>query len=525
VITIGRAPRSFLAPAISGLLLAFAYFAPGVWADAIFLLPLLWWLDETAHQDPLRTRWGGFVFGFVGYTLALHFHTAMADHSWLAYPLWLGFAFAEAIKTTLIVLLASKIRRRLHLPWTWTLPPLWLTAEWTTEHLGDLRMTADHLANGLANQPFRVQFIEWTGPYGAGALVLLVNTLLYESIWALWAHRRRRSMAALLLLVTAVLIADGWLWKRATAVHETAPTVRIAAVQPNIPLAEKHDSASAAEQWSKLLEGTVRAVDAGATVVIWPESARPFLMHELGNRIETRRMAEVEALAGRLGISIVVGVEFARYPSEDVYELYNAAFLVHADGTLDEAWGGKVYLVPFAEGLPFKALLGPLVEGRGGEWGWIAGGFSSAPRSALLPVLDDEGGELSIGVLVCYEEFFASLSRRLRNEGADIQTVITNDAWFGHTLLQGYLRDAVRLRAIENRTSFVRAANTGISGVVDSLGRYEQVTPLFEEALVIADVTRAQGRTVYNVYGDIVAWLALAISGLLVLLYLVRAKR
>jgi apolipoprotein N-acyltransferase len=110
-------------------------------------------------------------------------------------------------------------------------------------------------------------------------------------------------------------------------------------------------------------------------------------------------------------------------------------------------------------------------------------------------------------VLVCYELLFPDLPRELKNAGAEFQIVITNDAWFGRTPFQNFISNAMRLRAIENRTEFVRAANTGISGFVDTLGRYHERSGLFETAFAAHDVRRNTDRTVYDRIGDIVVGL------------------
>lgn len=172
---------------------------------------------------------------------------------------------------------------------------------------------------------------------------------------------------------------------------------------------------------------------------------------------------------------------------------------VDAQGRLLSEWTAKTYLVPFVEATPFKKLLGPLVAGRGGEWDWLAGGFLPPPATVVLEVAGTE-----VGILVCYEEFFPDLPRTLRNAGAKVQVVITNDAWFGRSLFQYYSVNSLRLRAIESRTAFVRAANTGISGYVDRWGRYSQQTKLFEEAVEVQDVRLSNERTLYDRTGDVV---------------------
>jgi apolipoprotein N-acyltransferase len=115
-----------------------------------------------------------------------------------------------------------------------------------------------------------------------------------------------------------------------------------------------------------------------------------------------------------------------------------------------------------------------------------------------------------MGVSVCYEELYFDLQRGLRNADARIQAVITNDAWFGTTFFQTYQANTVRLRAIENRSSFVRVANSGISMFVDPLGRDAERTALEVEDVRVAELPLAGEPTLYDRIGDVPAWAALA---------------
>jgi len=160
--------------------------------------------------------------------------------------------------------------------------------------------------------------------------------------------------------------------------------------------------------------------------------------------------------------------------------------------------------VPFVEAVPFDIVLGPLLAGRRGWARWLGGGFLPGPEHTTLPAAGTR-----LGVSVCYEELYFDLQRGLRNAGAQVQAVITNDAWFGTTFFQAYQANTVRLRAIENRTSFIRVANTGISMFVDPLGRDAQRTELETEEVRVADVSLTEGRTVYDRIGDVPAWAAI----------------
>ena len=161
--------------------------------------------------------------------------------------------------------------------------------------------------------------------------------------------------------------------------------------------------------------------------------------------------------------------------------------------------------MPFVEAIPFEFLLGPLLAGRGGWAQWLGGGFLPGPEETPLPVAGT-----ALGVSVCYEELYFDLQRSLRNSGARVQAVITNDAWFGTTFFQTYQANTVRLRAIENRSSFVRVANTGISMFVDPLGRDAERTELLTQEVRVSDVALTDVLTVYDRIGDVAAWAAIA---------------
>jgi apolipoprotein N-acyltransferase len=367
----------------------------------------------------------------------------------------------------------------------------------------DLRLTGEHLAHTVAGYPFLVQFADLVGPYGVTAVLLALNGLVFQVLGGWGTRGARRALGAIGIVVAAVLAYDAWAWYRP---EPAARTLRVGLIQPNVPLSVKHDPATHEAQWQTLVALSRRAAASGAELIVWPESARPDTLYHREDHPETYRMADVSALARELGVPFLVGVEYARVRGRDDYDLYNAAMVVDEHGVLLERWAAKVYLVPFVEATPFRSVFGPLVAGRGGEWHWLAGGFLPGPQSAVLPVAGAR-----VGVLVCYEQLFPDLARKLRVAGAELLVVITNDAWFGRSLFQPYQANAARLRAIENRTAFVRVANTGISGFVDSRGRYHGRTELFEEALVVHEVALSSRGSVYDRLGDVAAWVALAV--------------
>jgi len=497
--------RAWILPVISAVVLPIAYATPWIVPKFVVFAPLLLWLDTHPHAGARARLRAGLLFGLVGWALTLHWMYAMLSVSALAVLLYVSLTAAFAAYAATGASLAGWIRERTGWSWGAILPVVWIPLEFSRA-FGDLRMTADHVGNVLAKTPFLAQFADLVGPYGLGAAVLALNGWAYEIVFRRGAERRRAALGALALAL-AVLGYDAWAWNHWSA--PSADSVRVGIVQPNVSIDDKSGFGSEHEQSKTLKRLTRRAAADGATLVVWPETARPYgLYHDLG-RPETLTMPELEVLARVLRVSMLVGVDYGRTDAEGRTEWYNAAFAIGADGRLSDRWAAKSYLVPFVEKVPFETWLGGILRDRGGEWRWLSGGFRPGPEFVVLPFA--HGG---VGVQVCYEQLFAEVSRNLRREGAEFQAVITNDAWWGRSVFQQYQRDVLRLRAIETRTGMVRAANTGISGIVDRRGRYVVESGLFEEAVLVGDLERAGPETVYVRYGDVTAWVALA--GLLV---------
>ncbi len=501
-------------PAVSGVLLALSYLpGPFLAFNFVAFLPLLRWLDSNRDATPVAAVKAGLIFGLVAHLIALHWMYSMLAISWLAVLLYLGLASALAMRIAISVALMRRLRRTTRLHWALLLPICWLPLEWA-QTWGDLRLTGDHFANSVARYPFLVQFADVVGSYGVGAFLLAVNGLLFAVARHGSGRQGRRSLAALAILLGLVLGYDAWSWFRP---RPDRGTVRVAVIQPNIPLSVKHDRMTHVEQWGILDRLTRQAVDRGAQLVIWPESARPDVVYHWLDRPSTYAMRDVQQLARELEVAILTGAEYARIRTREDYDLYNAALAVDERGRMVDGWGAKIYLVPFTEGIPFQSVLGPLVEGKGGDWRWVSGGFAPGPSGALFDVAGSRAG-----VVVCYEELFPDLTRNLRKRGAEFQVVVTNDAWFGRSFFQMYQVNVLRLRAIESRTEFARSANTGISGFVDTRGRLHGRTKLFAEAIALRDVNRTTRPTVYDRIGDVAAWMAVA--GLLVALAVGRAQ-
>ncbi len=324
-----------------------------------------------------------------------------------------------------------------------------------------------------------------------GALLLSALTLGLAAALATaalrWRQGRRGRVAAVLALA-AVVLAGNWLWGSARLARPLpeGPGVQVRLVQANVPQDQK---------WNRdLIEGFfIRHLDLSALpsdvppdLVIWPETAVPFFLERPGDGLS---MAAEAA-----GVPLVLGIQRHARDGAGIDRYYNALALLDAQGGVAAVYD-KHHLVPFGEYIP---LLGEFAARRG--WGGLAAqaltGYTPGPGPALL----DLGAAGRALPLICYEAVFP---RNLRStERPDWILQATNDAWFG-TRLGPYQHFAqARLRAIETGLPLVRAANTGISAVIDARGRIEAALPLGQMGALDAELPGALPPTAYAATGD-----------------------
>jgi apolipoprotein N-acyltransferase len=182
---------------------------------------------------------------------------------------------------------------------------------------------------------------------------------------------------------------------------------------------------------------------------------------------------------------------------------YNAAFLLGEDGGTRAVYR-KIRLVPFGEFFPLQRWLSsfaPLVERQAP--------FAEGTSVVMLPI-----GNHQASTAICYEVVFPELARQAVLNGSELLTTITNDGWYGRSSAPYQHFAMASMRAIEQGRYLARAANTGISGIVDPYGRVVQRSEIFQEAGLVGEVRFLKARTIYASLGDVVPWTACGMLGL-----------
>lgn len=337
------------------------------------------------------------------------------------------------------------------------------------------------------------QLASLAGVYGVSALVSAPSAALAFAIGGRDSVRGPRRWVPLGVVLAFVALAAGWGGARLAegALTGSGQPITVGLLQGNVDQAEKWDVTRAAAIFDEYLRMTENAIAQGAGLVIWPESSTPFFFEE--DRASAER---VRALARQAGVPLLVGSDEVERGSPNRY--FNAAFLVDARGNTAAVYR-KMHLVPFGEYVPMQRLLffaAPLVE--------AVSDFSAGVDEVLLPV-----GAHRISTAICYEVVYPDLVRRPVRAGSELLTTVTNDAWFGRSSAPYQHFAQASMRAIENGRYLVRAANTGISGIVDPYGRVLAQSPIFEPAVIVGTVRFVSETTVYTRMGDAFAYACL----------------
>ena len=329
--------------------------------------------------------------------------------------------------------------------------------------------------------------------YGAltGVFGVSFITAFLAGVLALGLRSARKSRFALLFAGVFVL---GWLAGQAPWTRPAGAGLRVAIVQAAVPQELKWRPEHKQASLERYLSLTEPFWD--YDLIIWPETAIPAYLHEEGAFIDS-----LEATAKARGAVALLGLPVKEL---DTGAYFNSVLLLGAE---ERQLYHKRRLVPFGEYAPLKPLFGRLTTALGINLPDFSPGDRSEP-----PVLRAPG--FSLGVSICYEAAFGpEIAQALPEAGLLVN--VSNDAWFGDSASPHQHLQMAQMRAIETGRQMARAANTGISALIDEKGRIIGKTAQFKPDAVAAQLSLFTGRTPHSATGD---WPVAAASLLLLLL-------
>ena len=363
---------------------------------------------------------------------------------------------------------------------------LWSVYEWT-QTLGWWGVPWGRLALGQAEYKIGLQTASLFGSYFITFALVAVNMCVaYVLFYRKGVRTMTISVAAVLVFQYGVGTAL-YFWDR-----DGDRTVKIAAVQGNIDSNEKWDESSIQRTIEVYERYTIQAAKQGADIVLWPESALPYVITE-----DDALGSYCSDLAEYAGVTVVIGAFTVGESGSE----RNSLICILPDGSFHETVYSKQRLVPFGEFVPMRWLVELIIPPLAGLI--MLGEDMEAGEDANVISLDG----LKLGGLVCFDSIYEELTRDSVLSGAQVICVSTNDSWFSDSAAL-YMHNAqASLRAIESGRYVVRAAHTGISSVINSKGEVIEHISALEEGMIVGEVSVNDHLTFYSKIGNSLVYL------------------
>jgi apolipoprotein N-acyltransferase len=483
---------------LSGLILALSFPPHGVpWFAWIALVPLFYSTRDLSFKKSFYT---GLLAGLVHYIMLLYWLVATIGTYghvpvYLCIPVLLLLSVYLALYIGAFTASVSFLSLR-PAAGLLVIPALWVCLEYIRSFI--LSGFPWGLIGYSQYEYLKIiQISDMCGVYGVSFLVVLSNTAVFLVLTKVlgndWYGRKiRNNHAAVCVLFSVLMVAGAYIYgekrmKRIDALIKDARTIKLSVVQGNINQAIKWDRSFQRQSINTYIRLSVSAKNK-PDIIVWPETATPFYF--LYDQALTDMVKEG---IFDTGSDFLIGSP-SFVQKDDLIEFYNSAYLMGSKGDVYGKYD-KSHLVPFGEYIPFGKylpFLNKMVEG--------VGDFKSGEKGKVLQWQD-----LKLGIQICYEVIFPDLSAALVRNDAALLINITNDAWYGRSSAPYQHFSMAVFRAVENRRSLVRSANTGISGLIDPCGRVIDRTEIFNEAVITRAMPVMYKKSIYTQYGDIFA--------------------
>ena len=411
-------------------------------------------------------------------------------------------------------------------------PVLWVAIEYTRSHLSFMSLPWAFLGHSQYNFIPIIQIASFTSVYGVSFLIVVVNVAISEGILRVLGHAepgsafkkpmgykilkrfqddkgmlfiqsKRTSLFRSIPLIAGVFITVliVYLWgayQVKTLGSNTEGLLTASLIQGNIPQDVKWDSNFRKMIVQRYHSMTLQASLQNPDLIIWPESSTPgYLMQDY---LTHRTVMDV---LHETGIPLLLGsssrAKIGR-GERSIFKSLNSAFLLDGKGSVLSSYN-KIKLLPFGEYLPLK-----------GKFPWphclvpSSGNFIPGRNHVVFRL--PQG---NFGVVICWENLFPEVFRTFVERGGQFMVNLTNEAWVGKSAASHQIIAMSVFRAVENRVSLLRCANTGVTCLIDPLGRLEKKVmdekgnDIMVTGILTTSVPKPKGPTFYTKYGDIFA--------------------
>jgi apolipoprotein N-acyltransferase len=505
--------RAFIA-VLAGAASALALAPINAWPILFVTFPVLVWLIDGSAAARWSGAWqaagAGWCFGFGYFVAGLYWigYAFMVDaktFGWLMPVAVAGLPAYLAIYTALGVAAARLI---------WVRGPERILALAATLTMGE--WLRGHLLSGFPWNAFGyalgeplalAQSVSLVGVWGLTflAVAIFATPAVLADDTADTPHPRRPLLFA---AMTLAALAGYGAARLASHPTEYVKGVKLRIMQPDLQQDEKFNYTAKTQVMARYRELSERATGPqsdglhGITQLIWPESSFPFFLTR-----EPDALADIVEMLKPNTELITGAVRAAPNSVAGNVRAYNSVYVIDADGSIRGIYD-KVHLVPFGEYLPLHRFLERLGLR---QLTHQVGGFLAGDRRRAMDVIDAP----KMLPLICYEAIFPG-SAVPPGERPGWLVNVTNDGWFGISSGPHQHFQQARMLAIAEGLPLVRAANTGISAVIDPLGRIVHSLPLGVEGVFDSALPRAIDPTPYVRFGDSALLVFLVLSVIMV---------
>jgi len=466
------------------LILSFPKYGSGFVAWFAFI-PLLFALHRvTSIRQAILF---GLITGVIGYTGIIYWIVyVVVNYGYL--PIYLGIIImlllACYLSVYLAIFAAGIVYFRRQIPLYLIAPVLWICLEYCKSQLFT-GFPWENLGYSQYLNLYLIQFADILGVFGLSFLIILVNVSLFEII----TKRSKREYiiaAAVSLVLVSVYIYGIFRVNNIDQLlqNPSAPSMEVSLIQGNIDQSTKWNENKQKETLNIYEDISLNNIPVSGGLIVWPETAVPFNFQD-----ENDLRRQIINLSIKTKSDFIFG-SISYSPGR--HYVYNSAYLLSPEGEVKGKYD-KVHLVPYGEYVPLRNVF-PLIKGLTAGIGDFSTGDGYFPLSAA---------GRKIGVLICYEGILPFAARMYKKESAEILVNITNDAWFGSTSAPYQHLSMTIFRAVETRLYLVRAANTGISAIVDPRGQIVAQTNVFQKDSLKGKVKLLKIPTFYAEHGDI----------------------
>ena len=500
--------RDILLALLSGVLAAFAFpkfsLSFFIW---IALIPLLFVLPG---KKPKQSFFLGLAAGFSYYAILLYWIPSVPAHygnlsleiSILIYVLlilllglsWASFSYFFAKISFVFPRLVFFL-----------VPFLWVVHEYILTYIFS-GFPWGLLGTSQFQNTYFIQLASIVGVYGLSfAIVLFQSMFVFSMIY-------RKKNPFFVALGTVLLIhLGGFINLQLSSPPEKTFTASV--IQGNVSSDIYWDEVPTEEikeLFNQHLELSRLSYEEGAELIIWPEFSVPlcFSCPEEPYASLSQKLIEFVKETGSV---LLLGTNETGEENGSTY-YYNTALALYPDGTTSHYY--KMHLVPFGEYTPYKKIFF-FIEKMTHAIGEVTPG-----KNISLHHFKD----MKFGSPICYEIIFPNLVRQFTKKGANFMVTITNDGWYGKSSAPYQHFAMAVIRAVENRRFLLRAATTGISGIIDPYGRVLSRSVLMTKTYLTGEIYPLTTKSIYTEVGDILPWISLTLILIFFILTLVKKK-